>query len=147
MHWSTALPLLQARYIPDTVNPSRPWETAPVWFDENNEPAPETGPDMRHSDFDLLPNWYEAYISSDPCNPDTDGNGITDRDELVTTLTNQMHLDSNNNGRSDLEDWSGQSLPTADPDNDRLNNQDELNTGTNVRSADSDGDGLNGRKI
>ncbi|MEQ1750397.1 MAG: hypothetical protein ABL974_13300 [Prosthecobacter sp.] len=40
MHWSTTLPQLQARYIPDTVYPSTPWKTAPVWLDENNVPAP-----------------------------------------------------------------------------------------------------------
>lgn len=142
LHWSAVSPLLQARYIPDSVNPATPWETAPVWFDEASAPEPEFGPDMRHSDFDLLPNWYEAFIGTDPYNPDTDGDSITDRDELVVTFTNPLDIDSNDNGWTDYEDWSGQSLPSADPDNDGLTNLDELNAGTNVRSADSDGDGL-----
>ena len=60
MNWSAALPLLHARYIPDIVISVTSWETAQVWFDENNESEPTTGPNLRHSDFDLLPSWDEA---------------------------------------------------------------------------------------
>jgi len=74
----------------------------------------------------LLPNWYEAYIGTDPYNPDTVGDGITDRDELLTTFTNSLDIDSDENGWNDYEDWSGQSQPGADPDNDGVSNQDEL---------------------
>lgn len=97
---------------------------------------------MAHSDFDMLPNWYEAYIGTDPFNPDTDGDLITDRDELLVTHTNPLKKDSDGNGWTDYEDWAGLSRPEADADNDGVSNEAEAKAGTDVRKADTDDDGL-----
>ncbi len=142
LHWMTAPVLLGARYEPDAASAEPPavWQNQPVWDGDGQEP--ESGPNLGHSDFDQLPNWYEDFIGTDRYNPDTDADGITDSDELLTTYTNPLDLDSDDNGWTDFEDFSGDSLATADPDSDGVTNADEISAGTNPRNADSDGDGL-----
>ena len=137
-----AVPTLQgARYLPDPSALPPVWEAAPVWDGDGD--APPGGPPTGHSDYDQLPDWYEDYIGTDKSNPDTDGDNITDRDELLVTNTHPLDNDSDDNGWTDYEDWSGQSQATADPDSDGLSNEFELyNYGTNPRLADTDGDGL-----
>jgi len=39
--------------------------------------------DLTDSDSDGLPNAFEEYIGTDPLNPDTDGDGLTDREEIT----------------------------------------------------------------
>lgn len=142
LHWMTAPALLGARYVPQDASATPPavWQDQPVW--DADGPEPETGPNLGHSDFDQLPNWYEDFIGTDRYNPDTDADGIADSDELLTTLTNPLDPDSDDNGWTDFEDFSGDSLATADPDSDGVTNADEISAGTNPRNADSDGDGL-----
>lgn len=142
LHWSAALPLLQARYVPSALESSTPWTSLPVWQEGPDQAAPERGPDLGHADLDLLPNWYEEYIGTDPFSPDSDGDGITDRDELLVTFTNPLKPDSDGNGWTDLEDFTGESAPDADPDADGLTNAQEAQLGTDPRLLDSDGDGL-----
>ncbi|HEY1080807.1 MAG TPA: hypothetical protein VGE29_01010 [Prosthecobacter sp.] len=141
LHWSASLPMAQgAGYVPGSGASALEWKASPVWEGENASPT--AGPDMAHSDFDMLPNWYEAYIGTDPFNPDTDGDLITDRDELLVTYTNPLKKDSDGNGWTDYEDWAGLSRPEADADNDGVSNEAEAEAGTDVRKADSDDDGL-----
>ncbi len=142
LHWSSALPLLQARYVPSAPESGTPWADLPVWQDAALQPAPEQGPDLGHADLDLLPNWYEEYIGTDPYSPDSDGDGITDRDEVLVTFTNPLKPDSDGNGWTDAEDFTGESAPDVDPDADGLTNAQEVQLGTNPRLLDSDGDGL-----
>jgi hypothetical protein len=97
---------------------------------------------MGHNDYDTLPNWYELSIGTSPYNPDTDADLILDSDELAITGTNPLLADTDGNGWTDYEDWSGQSLATSDPDNDGVDNASEITAGTNPRVADTDGDGL-----
>jgi Bacterial TSP3 repeat len=138
--WTLAPLNSRAAYVPDGAA-SPPWSMPPVW--DGNGTAPESGPNQANNDYDQLPNWYEDLIGTDKFNPDTDGDGITDSDEITVTATSPLSADTNGNGWTDYEDWTGQSAATADPDSDGADNQAEYNAGANSRNADTDGDGLN----
>lgn len=80
----------------------------------------------RDPDGDGLPNSIEEQFGTDPDNPDTDGDGLTDKEEVT---------DYSNLGVDPLK---------ADTDGDGLNDHDEiLLYGTDPARADSDRDGLN----
>ena len=64
---------------------------------------------------------------------DTDGDGLTDFQELVLTGTNPVQADSDGNGKNDYE---------KDPDGDGLSTGYELGKGSSPRVIDSDNDGL-----
>ena len=138
--WSLMPWVGRAAYVPDPAA-SPAWDLVPIW--DQNGIEPPSGANLGNNDYDQLPNWMEDYLGTDRFNPDTDGDGITDSDEYLTTGTNPVDNDSNDNGWTDYEDWSGQSLVTADPDNDGANNEIEITSGSDVRNPDSDGDGLN----
>ena len=86
---------------------------------------------------------------------DTDGDGLTDFQELVLTGTNPVQADSDGNGKNDYEkDPDGDGLSTGyelgkgssprviDSDNDGLTDAEEIDiTGTDPRNADTDSDG------
>ncbi|HFI0238266.1 TPA: LPXTG cell wall anchor domain-containing protein, partial [Streptococcus suis] len=76
-----------------------------------------------------------------PKNPDTDGDGVTDGEDVKP-------LDPTINDKVVTKHGDGASLilPSydlnADPDNDGLSNRDELVDGTDPNNPDTDGDGL-----
>lgn len=85
------------------------------------------------TDGDGLPDGFEQVYETDPENPDTDQDGLSDFIEIMELGTDPLKADSDDNGLSDaLEDF----------DKDGLWNKQELNLGTNPLSEDSDGDGL-----
>lgn len=47
--------------------------------------------DWADDDYDGLPNWLEDQIGTDRFNPDTDGDGIFDGDEVFLTGTDPRH--------------------------------------------------------
>jgi hypothetical protein len=129
----------------------------PVWY-EDGVPAPENapseGPDVADYDGDTLPGWYETYIGTNVYNPDTDGDLVTDADEITVTGTDPLDSDTNGNGRSDLADWLIQTLPNGDYDGDGLTNVweathlvtnwshiDHLQYAPDLLFADTNGDG------
>jgi hypothetical protein len=61
--------------------------------------------DWADDDYDGLPNWLEDELGTDRFNPDTDGDGIFDGDEVFLTGTDPLLWDSNGNGSSDYDDW------------------------------------------
>jgi hypothetical protein len=76
----------------------------------------------------------ETGYTTDPSNPDTDGDGLPDGKEISLTLTNPILVDSDNNGTPDGRE---------DPDNDGLDNLAEVTLhGSNPWNADSDDDGF-----
>jgi CSLREA domain-containing protein len=82
--------------------------------------------EYRDVDADHLDDAEEVVLGTDPTNPDTDGDGLLDGDEVYTTQT-----DPNN----------------PDDDNDLQNDRDEIQCGSNPRdpssmSPDNDGDHL-----
>lgn len=84
-------------------------------------------------DNDGLFNIIEEIYGTDPENPDTDGDGLTDYEEVYITGTDPLKYDTDDNGINDADD---------DSDNDGLSNREEIELGTDPRNADTDGDGL-----
>ena len=74
--------------------------------------------------------------------PDTDGDGLSDADEIVLG-TNPAATDTDNDGLSDLaEILDGLDPLTNDSDGDLLPDTDELTGGTDPLKRDTDGDGF-----
>ena len=100
------------------------------------------------TDGDGWVNGFELTHGTDPKKADTDGDGINDSVDPFP-LDAKYSADSNSNGLPD--DWERttqldrQTIPqskTDDPDQDGLNNAQELARGTNPVEADSDRDGI-----
>ena len=72
-------------------------------------------------------------IGTDLNNPDTDGDGLTDYQEVYITGTDPTKYDSVTEGVSDAD---------ADSDSDGLTNAQEIELGTDPRNDDTDNDGL-----
>lgn len=84
-------------------------------------------------DGDGLSTAEETANGTDPNNADTDGDGISDGQEVNTDGTNPLD-DCDSNG--------GTSLGTSDCDSDGLTNSEETSIGTDPNDADTDGDGI-----
>ncbi len=100
------------------------------------------------SDGDDLPDDEEAALGTDPNNPDTDGDGLTDGLEAHGLCTEPTLPDSDSDGMSDGFEVQYGLLPcdpadaALDPDNDGLSNLGESAAGTDPGNPDTDGDGL-----
>ncbi|MFD2881656.1 cellulose binding domain-containing protein [Paenibacillus rhizoplanae] len=103
-----------------------------VNFDENN--LDNLGIDReKDSDKDGISDYYEEHYGLSATSKDTDGDGLSDRDELLVLKLNPLETDSDKNGTADGDE---------DYDKDGLTNLEELMLGTSLISEDSDGDGL-----
>ncbi|TKJ40634.1 hypothetical protein CEE37_06630 [candidate division LCP-89 bacterium B3_LCP] len=105
--------------------------------------APGRGP--RDSDSDGLMNKEEKLLGTDKKNPDTDGDGLNDGEEVNTYLTNPLNPDSDNDTLGDAEELQVTKTNPNNPDTDgdQLRDADELKQYmTNPNKPDSDGDGL-----
>ena len=85
------------------------------------------------ADFDGLEDDEEEAIGTDPNNPDTDGDGIEDGQEVNIDFTDPL---------DDCDSIGGTPLDESDCDNDGLTNAEETLLETDPFNADSDGDGL-----
>ena len=88
------------------------------------------------NDGDQLSNEIEDAFGTSQVLEDTDGDGISDYDEVALTMTDPVRYDSDGDGVGDGD---------ADQDGDGLTNLRELEVGTAPLVADSDGDGLDDR--
>ncbi len=96
-------------------------------------------------DQDGLSNKEEKALGTDPHNPDTDHDGISDGDEVKKYNTNPLKPDSDGDGLSDKDEiFVYHTDPNkADTDGDGLSDGDEvLKYHTDPLKADTDGDGL-----
>ena len=89
------------------------------------------------NDNDTLCNGLEADIGTDPNNPDTDDDGLSDGEEVLTYGTDPLNADTDGDGILDGED-----IYPLDRDNDGLTDSKEAELGTNLDNSDTDGDGL-----
>lgn len=77
-------------------------------------------------DKDGLSNRQEKQLGTDPKNPDSDGDGVSDGDEYLRYKSNPLEVDSDQDGLDDREE--------------------AIVHGTDPRRIDSDGDGLTDRE-
>ena len=95
-------------------------------------------------DKDGLTNDREREIGSDPWNPDSDGDGLKDGEEVFTFYTDPIKADTDKDGLGDYDEvYSHKTSPIkADSDSDGLNDGEEIARKTKPLIADSDDDGL-----
>ncbi|MDP4117227.1 MAG: OmpA family protein, partial [Bacteroidota bacterium] len=99
----------------------------------------------KDADHDGLLNWQEEQLGTNPKNPDTDGDGLSDGDEVMKYHTNPLKADTDGDGLSDYDEiMKYHTNPLkADTDGDGLNDGEEVLTyKTDPLKADTDGDGL-----
>ncbi|MBI5662340.1 MAG: OmpA family protein [Ignavibacterium album] len=97
-------------------------------------------------DNDGLGKCLEQQIGTDPMNPDTDADGLSDGDEYLNYKTNPLNKDTDGDSLSDYDEVSVYKTNplVTDTDGDGLNDGDEvMKYKTDPLKADSDNDGLN----
>jgi outer membrane protein OmpA-like peptidoglycan-associated protein len=97
-------------------------------------------------DNDGLTKREEQELGTDPNNPDTDGDGLMDGEEVNKYFTDPLNPDTDGDGLKDGEEVHNYNTDPnkADTDGDGLNDGDEvLKYNTDPLKADTDGDGLN----
>lgn len=110
-------------------------------------------------DGDGLKDATEVEKGTDPANPDTDGDGATDFEEVTYSSTDPLKADTGINQRAPLppvepiaEEDSAPAdpepvvpapVPSPDPDGDGLTSLQEEQIGSDPNKADTDGDGFN----
>ncbi len=105
-----------------------------------------TSPESADTDGDRLTDYEEVTkYKTNPTVPDSDGDGLSDGDEVITYHTSPVAKDSDGDGLSDGEEVT--TLRTdplkVDTDGDSLSDAEEVRTyKTDPLKADTDGDGL-----
>ena len=95
------------------------------------------------SDNDGLQDIEEVELGTDPFNPDSDGDSLTDGDEVRNRKTNPLNPDTDADGLRDGEEVTRGTDPLkTDTDGDFLGDGDEVNRGTDPLKPDTDNDGL-----
>jgi outer membrane protein OmpA-like peptidoglycan-associated protein len=103
------------------------------------------GTERVDTDKDGLFNDQEKEIGTDPKNPDTDGDGLTDGDEVLIYFTDPLKKDTDGDGLTDGEEINKYKTDPLkkDTDGDGLSDGDEvLKYKTDPLNPDTDGDGL-----
>ncbi len=120
---------------------------------EGRDPLDRTDDYTYDLDNDGLSNGRELQQGTDPADPDTDGDGINDRDDPFP-LESKYKQDSDNDGLPDSYEIEQnlqrdtRSDAEEDQDNDGLTNLEEFIQGTEIDNPDTDQDGvLDGREV
>jgi uncharacterized membrane protein YgcG len=106
-----------------------------------SSPAPTPTID---SDGDGLYDHEEIALGTDPNDPDTDQDGLSDGDEVKIYGSNPLSMDTDGDGLPDYNEvmQHGTDPTKPDTDGDGINDHDELNFGTAPLNPDTDGDRL-----
>lgn len=102
-------------------------------------------PSVADTDGDSLSDYEEVYIShTDPKNNDSDRDGLSDGEE-VRMQSSPLKSDTDADGLGDAEEMMrGTDARKSDTDSDSITDGDEVRRyGTNPKLPDTDGDGLN----
>ena len=84
---------------------------------------------------------YTIGTGSDPASSDTDLDGLSDSDEVLTYLTNPLVADTDGDGLSDSDEVTAGTDPfVTDTDGDGMNDGWEVRYGLNPLTSDSDSD-------
>ncbi len=113
--------------------------------DRQEREITHTDPYNRDTDGDGLSDKEELVLGTDPLNPDSDGDGLSDGDEVKVYHTNPLNPDTDGDGLPDGEEvFKYHTDPTKfDTDGDGLSDYEELfRYHTDPLKQDSDGDGL-----
>jgi len=96
------------------------------------------------ADGDDLSHERESVIGTDPGNPDTDGDGLTDGTEVYVHGTDPLSSDSDGDGLSDGDELNthGTDPMNGDSDSDGIDDGSEIQIGTDPNNCDTDGDGM-----
>jgi hypothetical protein len=96
------------------------------------------------SDADGLTNDREVALGTDPLKPDTDGDKLSDREEVETRQTNPLDADTDDDGLQDGDEVQTHQTDPRNPDMDGDGRSDgiEIAGGSDPRNPDTDGDGL-----
>ncbi len=104
---------------------------------------------LKDTDNDGLTDFYEEELGTNATNPDTDGDGLNDGNEILKEFTNPLDPDSDDDGINDGEEvYKGLDGYITDPntndtDSDSLLDWDEIHLfGTDPTKKDTDEDGL-----
>ena len=96
------------------------WGMLGVTYRMGVQPTPEyrlTGGEL-DSDGDGLPDWLEELIGTDPYNPDTDGDGLTDGEEYWIYFTDPLNPDTDFDGLRDGAEAHVYGTDPLNPDTD-----------------------------
>jgi uncharacterized protein (TIGR02145 family) len=113
----------------DGINDSDETNSLPP-SDPTDPCDPNPNADMCDADNDGLTNKEEDDLGTGKTNPDTDGDGINDGDEITQGSDPKDPCDPNPNNDS------------CDEDDDGLSNPEEGDIGTDPKNPDTDGDGI-----
>ncbi len=103
----------------------------------------KTNPYDPDTDHDGLTDKEEMELGTDPLNQDTDHDGLTDGRELHRWKSDPLSQDTDGDGLDDLAESTLGTRPwQSDSDGDGLSDQAEVARGTNPLLADTDGDGI-----
>lgn len=109
-------------------------------------PPPPSVPPALDIDGDGLADAVETGLGTTVTNPDTDGDSLTDGEEVLTYGTNPLLVDTDGDGYDDNREifnyMSDPLVRDTDTDGDRILDAVELRLGTDINSLDSDGDCL-----
>jgi hypothetical protein len=166
--WSRRVPILHGILIAQIILMPFPPSSQAIWVPidadgdgtyesgyDDGTPEPYVPPPIepspnQDSDGDHLSDAEESAAGSNPYNPDSDYDGITDADEVNLTGTSPTNSDSNGNGISDYNEFygnytvdtstSGAGQSPYDYDGDGLADPVDPNPYSTQNDPDSDGD-------
>lgn len=100
---------------------------------------------LTDADLDGLRDEVEALLGTDPFDPDSDGDGLLDGDEVNSLGTDPLDEDTDGDGLGDGAEVKDHGTDPLDPDSDRdgLSDGSEVDVhGTDPLNPDTDGDGF-----
>jgi hypothetical protein len=131
-----------------SLEPDYDEDSMATWYERAYDLDIDSDDSLLDPDADGLNNLEEHDARTNPVMSDSDGDGLSDFEELRTHLTNPLSRDSDNDGMPDKYEIDNGLSPNnnsdaeSDSDDDGLNNLEEFGTGTNPLNPDTDEDGL-----